>query len=466
MAQTIEAKRQIRIPYILRLVIFWLVIFALYRILFLAFNINSILKTGVIGATHSLIAGFSLDLATISFLLFPSFLLWTFNQFLKNRIYTVLNSVYTFSVLVVFSILAISNIKMHHEWGSLLNFGVFDYLYHPEVVVSFISTTQLILLSVFIAVYFLISLLIYKKIVTNFSAPITNIFVKTISIILTIALLPVMARGGLQLAPINESAAYFSETTFYNHVAINPAWYFMHSYLDRKPAANPYMFMDSALAEGRTKKLFSRSDTSAISILTESKPNIVIIILESWTADIIQSLGGENSITPNFDTLSKTGLLFTQVYGAGSRTEHGLISVLSGYPPPPLISIITIPAKSEKLTSLSKVLTDDGYASSFFYGGESGFANMKSYLVSSHFQNIVDKASFPKNQWNSKWGAHDQYVLEKQLMVLKTMPEPFFSVLLTLSSHEPFEVPMQTPFDDDHSEPGKFRKAAYYSDHC
>lgn len=281
-----------------------------------------------------------------------------------------------------------------------------------------------------------------------------------------IVILPVMARGGLQLAPINESSAYFSETPFYNHVATNPAWYFIHSYLDRKPTTNPYVFMDQGEAEARNKNLFSKNDTLSPYILTSLKPNIVIIILESWTADIIESLGGEHGITPNFDTLSKTGLLFTQIYGAGSRTEHGLISVLSGYPPPPLISIITIPSKSENLTSLNTVLIDDGYTSSFYYGGESEFANMKSYLISAHFQSIVDKASFSKNQWNSKWGAHDQYVLEKQLTNLNTMHEPFFSVLLTLSSHEPFEVPMQTPFDDDHSESGKFRKAAYYSDHC
>ena len=91
---------------------------------------------------------------------------------------------------------------------------------------------------------------------------------------------------------------------------------------------------------------------------------------------------------------------------------------------------------------------------------------MKSYLINSGFSTIVDKSAFAENQLNSKWGAHDQYVLEKQLLDLKSTAEPFLSVLLTLSSHEPFEVPMETPFDHNAGEPGKFRKAAYYSDHC
>lgn len=466
MTQTIEVKRQIRIPYILRLVIFWLVIFALFRFTFLAFHFTTIAQSGLLAALHSIIAGFRLDLSTISFLIFPPFLFWILQQFMKGRLITLLNTIYNIIILFLISLLAVSNIKMYHEWGALLNFGVFDYVSHPREVLTFISTSQLLLLIAFLILYFGFSLWLYKKIVTNFSTPIKNIFLKTALILLPIVILPIMARGGLQLAPINESSAYFSTTPFYNHVAINPAWYFLHSYFDLKTTKNPYVYMDSADAEKRNKNLFLKSETPTPSILKTQKPNIVIIILESWTADIIQSLGGENNITPNFDTLSRQGLLFTQIYAAGSRTEHGLISVLSGFPPPPLISIITIPAKSEKLKSINSVLADDGYSSSFYYGGEAGFVNMKSYLINSGFASIVDKASFAENQLNSKWGAHDQYVFEKQLHDLKSAPAPFLSVLLTLSSHEPFEVPMKTPFDDDHSEPGKFRKAAYYSDHC
>ncbi len=466
MDQKIEAKSKIRVPYLLQLVIFWLVIFALFRVLFLALHLTTITHNGILPALRSIIAGFRLDLSTISFLIFPSFLFWILQQYIKGRLISLLNTIYHIIILFLISLLAVSNIKMYHEWGALLNFGVFDYVAHPREVLTFVSTTQLILLVVFLALYLGFSLWLYKKIVTHFSTPIKNVFLKTALIVLPIGILPIMARGGLQLAPINESSAYFSKTPFYNHVAINPAWYFLHSYFDLKTTKNPYTYMNSAEAEKRNNNLFLKSDTLSPSILTTQKPNIVIIILESWTADIIKSLGGEDNITPNFDTLSRQGLLFSQIYAAGSRTEHGLISVLSGFPPPPLISIITIPAKSEKLKSINTVLADDGYSSSFYYGGEAGFVNMKSYLINTGFTAIVDKASFTENQLNSKWGAHDQYVFEKQLLDLKSAHQPFLSVILTLSSHEPFEVPMETPFDEDHSEPGKFRKAAYYSDHC
>jgi phosphoglycerol transferase MdoB-like AlkP superfamily enzyme len=90
---------------------------------------------------------------------------------------------------------------------------------------------------------------------------------------------------------------------------------------------------------------------------------------------------------------------------------------------------------------------------------------MKSYLLNTHFEKIIDKNNFDKSQLNSKWGAHDEYVFKKQLDGLKDEKQPFFSIVLTLSTHEPFEVTMQTPFNGG-EEPERFKKAAYYTDYC
>ena len=90
---------------------------------------------------------------------------------------------------------------------------------------------------------------------------------------------------------------------------------------------------------------------------------------------------------------------------------------------------------------------------------------MKSYLLDSHFEKIIDKNNFAKDQLNSKWGAHDEFVFMKQLDGLKNEKQPFFSVILSLSTHEPFEVPMQTPFNGG-EEQERFKKAAYYTDYC
>jgi len=153
------------------------------------------------------------------------------------------------------------------------------------------------------------------------------------------------------------------------------------------------------------------------------------------------------------------------MYSSGYRTEQGLVSILSGFPSQPINSIITIPSKAEKLPSLNVELVNQGYQSSFYYGGEVAFANMKTYLTATNFGKIIDKNNFKTEQLNSKWGAHDEYVLLRQLEDLKNEKQPFMSTVLTLSTHEPFEVPMQTPFNGS-EEADLYKKAAYYTDYC
>ena len=244
-------------------------------------------------------------------------------------------------------------------------------------------------------------------------------------------------------------------------------WYLAHSLIEANDTKNPYMFMDLEAAKKITTRFYQQQNPGVTlpKVLKSQQPNIIVIVLESWTADLIKALGGEPNVTPNFDNLRKEGLLLTQMYGSGYRTDQGLISILSGFPSQPINSIITTPSKSEKLPSLTKELVSKGYSTSFYYGGEIEFANMKSYLVNTGFQKIIDKQSFTKQQLNSKWGAHDEFVFQKQIQNLADEKTPFFSVMLTLSTHEPFEVPMQTPFTGNTDEE-KFKKAAFYTDHC
>ena len=454
-----------RLHYFLRLLLFWLILFASFRFIFLCFNADLVFQNPIPETLQSFIRGFRLDLSTIAYLMLPSFLFWVLFQFTQKKIIHQINQGYHFILLFLLPVLFVSTIKMYHEWEALLSVSVLDYVANPGEVVSFISTAELLGLVVFLVLYVTCSIWLYKKVVRGFLHDKGKTLYKFVIGLIMPVLMGISARGGLQLIPINESAAYYSDTPFFNHVAVNPFWYFIHSVLDKDTDKNPYALMDPAEAKQRHNHLYASIDSAGIEVLTTTQPNLVFIILESWTADIIEALGGEPGITPQFDSLRKEGLLFTNIYGAGARTEHGLISVLSGYAPPPKVSIITIPSKSAKIANLNSLFAKDGYASSFYYGGEIHFVNMKSYLVNGHFKTIIDKEDFEENQLNSKWGAHDEFVLDKQLADLHNTSGPFLSVVLTLSTHEPFEVPMETPFNGK-DESDKFRKSAYYTDHC
>src|SRR5258706_15320080 len=116
-----KVRPSLQIPYLLRLFCFWLIIFTLFRLVFIAYNLPTIFESGVLPAAQSLIEGYRLDLSTTAYLILPSFFLWAINQFINLKFLQYVNAVYNIGLLFLTSLLAVSNIKMHHEWGTLLN---------------------------------------------------------------------------------------------------------------------------------------------------------------------------------------------------------------------------------------------------------------------------------------------------------------------------------------------------------
>ena len=156
-------------------------------------------------------------------------------------------------------------------------------------------------------------------------------------------------------------------------------------------------------------------------------------------------------------------MLFTNIYAAGDRSEKGLVALLSGYPTQTTTSIIFEPTKTERLPHMQDFLKKDGYHSSYYYGGEPEFANIKSYVLNSGYQKLVSKMDFSSNDYNSKWGVHDHILLNRLKEDLSKEKQPFFATLFTLSSHEPFEIPIPTKFAGN-DETTEFKNSIFYTD--
>lgn len=278
--------------------------------------------------------------------------------------------------------------------------------------------------------------------------------------------IPLFIRGGLQTVPINNSIVWFSKSVQLNDAASNPVWYLADNVIkNSRSDKDTYQFLTEEESERRFEKNFPKDTSETKSIWKLKKPNIIVIALESWTADIIEPLGGETGITPFFSNLCDNGLLFDNIYASGQRTDQMFPSVLCGFPSIPKYSIVRFNDKVRSLPMLSNELVNAGYSSSFFYGGDLGFANMNSFLRNAGFGEIYGQEAFSPDEISSKWGAHDEYAFEKMLGVLRKQENPFFSMLLTLSTHEPFDVPLKgSPLPDN--EPDKFRRAARYTDRC
>lgn len=287
---------------------------------------------------------------------------------------------------------------------------------------------------------------------------------KAIPVILfctTLFIIPI--RGSFGVAPMNTGFVYFHESKlFANHAAVNVVWNFLYAVqkMNRLKYADNYFDKDQT--EQYYKKIFPKSDSTK-KVLKTDKPNVIIIVLESFTSTIIEPLGGVAGVTPRFNEFIKEGILFDHFYASGDRTDKGIVAVLNGYPSQPLTSIIKEPKKTKSLPYLNKIFKEHGYRTEFTYGYNINYANFNSYLIHAGFDHVTHSMDFPQELNTSKWGVHDEYVFAKFFEETQRVQVPFFKVMMTQSSHEPFEVPMETVIKGD-DEVSQFLNSAYYTD--
>lgn len=452
-----------------RFFLFWVLFFFLDRVVFLIYFSDKL--RGQSFAHILSVFGYSmrLDASMIAYISAIPFLIYLVFLFLrKTSIPAKAGKIYVLGLLVIFSLISIINLNLYREWGSKINYRALDLAFNSprEAIASSSSSPLFLSLAIFTGLL-LGGIVISDKIIdyrmADSEKPVLN---KITGSIAGIILLVLLARGGWQLSPINQSMSYFSTETVLNHAAVNTEWNLIQDVLNNKYGNdNPYKYYSREEADRIVAGLFKKPDTATVPVLKTTRPNIVMIIVESLTAELVGSLGGEKGVTPNLDSLSEKGILFEQVYAAAGRTDKGVVATLSGFPSQAVRSIMKENGKQEKLPGIAKELQAEGYQTRFYYGGESEFFNMKSYILSHGYQKLIDQHSFNKKDMNSKWGTYDGKVFDKNLRDMDTVREPFFSTILTLTNHEPFELPVEPHFKGDNVE-NKFRSTTYYTDSC
>ncbi|MFD1139661.1 LTA synthase family protein [Larkinella insperata] len=409
--------------------------------------------------------GFRMDLSTAGYLTaLPALLIAFLPNWSTRKLATTLRLL-TFVELILVALIGVADLEVFRTWGFHLDITPLHYLKSPrEAAASVASSPIFLLITVFLALL-LVGDYAFNRLIQWSVKPLqpVRLWLATPALLGVTAALIIPIRGGTQLAPMNVSAVYFSPTAFANYAAVTPQWNFIHSCLEsNKFGSNPYNFFPKGQADQALQALYQPVSQTQ-SLLAVPKPNVIFIIWESFTAKSVAALGGRTGVTPQFEKLTHEGLLFNQVYASGDRSEKGLIALLSGFPAQATASIMTLPSKAAKLPTLGQAMKKAGYQTSFYYGGETEFANIKSYLYHNQFDRIVAKSDFERSDWNSKWGAHDHVVYNRILSDLNATKQPFFTTFFTLSSHEPFEVPMPTVFPGDDEE-SLFLNAMYYAD--
>jgi len=149
----------------------------------------------------------------------------------------------------------------------------------------------------------------------------------------------------------------------------------------------------------------------------------------------------------------------------GNRSQQGNASIYAGLPAIPVTTLADHSEKYDALPSLVKVLNEEGYFTSFYFGGQLIYGNLKSFLMHNEFDLIREGDDFDPQLPRGKLGVHDQYVLQKYAGDLKKMPQPFFSTVFTLSSHSPYDYPGDRPIGWIKTE-NKFINSVHYTDSC
>jgi phosphoglycerol transferase MdoB-like AlkP superfamily enzyme len=440
--------------------------FVFARLFFLLFYIEKTKELDFSTISKTFIYGLQLDFSFAAYLSFIPFLAIIFSIFTAiKKIRSVLKW-YSYLLLIFINLLLLIDASLYQSWGIRLDTTILTYMNTPEVMFASASNFQIIFGSLFWILISFLFIKIFNRIITNKTATITtgNWFQAPIFFLMSATLI-IPIRGGFQTIPINQSNVYFSDSMFANHAAINFLWNFSNTIAHRTAGENPYINFNDKTAKNTISKTRNKLLNASIeSVLNTTKPNVIILIWEGLTAKVVGSLGGESAVTKNLNSLSKEGILFTNFYANGDRTDKGIPAILSGYYPPPVKRIMRMPNKTRSLPMLPQKMIDLGYNTSFYYGGDLNFGNMNTYLRNAGITHFVDGSEFDKKDWNSKWGAHDHVFIDRFIRdVSKKQVTPFFKIALTLSSHEPFEFPDIYKFGKK-TEEDKFRSSHAYTD--
>ena len=347
-----------------------------------------------------------------------------------------------------------ANLALYEYWAFPLDSSVLQYLASPKEALASVTAGQLLLQLLVAAAVFGGMAWCYLRVLRLYDPArrSTHRAGSMLVLLLAAGVLFLPIRGGVSVATANVSKVYFSGRMFLNHAAVNPLFSFLSTLSDGDDALYEYEFFPeperAAIFEPLRGDLPAgiRTDT----LLRTRRPNVVLFLVESFGRSTVDERVGGEPVAPEFQRLKGEGVYFDNLFANSFRTDRGTVAVLSGFPAQTKMSVMKLPVKSQRLPSIARSLRREGYATSFYYGGDLNFTNTASYLYGTGFDRLTWQKDLHFDAPTSKWGYADDVVIDAftdHVLAEAASQRPFFAAMLTLSSHEPFDVPF-AKFDD------------------
>lgn len=428
----------------------WLSLFALTKIYFLWVNVG-IDSSFFLNFRQVWWAGLPLDLSMVGYLSIIPILGFFFSKIVPRVTKKILFFYGWLSWLFLILVMA-TDAYFFYYWGQKTNLGFTQFLGQENAGLFSIETQTLIAAFLF----FILSIIWFsKKGIRLFELPERgNIWTAIMLLILSL----LMIRGGLSNVPINISSAYFSENNALNNAAVNPAWSFMATELERDKHA-PLVFFENRDEAQKILNLRESQVKDYSSLLQpyDSNTNFILIVLESFSAKVVGSINGNKyASTPCLDSIASKGISFANAYASSFRSDKGLLAITTGFPSGARQTLTNFPAELSSKPNIFK-LFDSRYWSSFYYGGNLDFANIK--VLFSNVNETKSQDDFTSANKNT-WGVHDEDVFQTFSDDFMSRQIPQFSMLFSLSSHEPFDIP------NYHKKEDPYLNSISYTDSC
>lgn len=436
-----------RIAYLLKLYTLFAATFALQKLIFMAAcrpDGSHYTATDYIAVMAN---GLLLDIPVSGYLTILPLLAvaasaWAGRQVPLRRIATPYYTV----VAAVTSIIFIADASLYPFWKFKLDATIFFYTDSPKDALASVSAGYIVVRLLLMAACTVLTLAAMRGVSPRRLPPVAGTkrrIALTVGTLVAAVPLAISIRGGLGESTANIGKVYFSADEFKNHAAINPCFSLLYS-LDK---AENYGDEFNYFAEDERKHLFrglyAPTDTPGRRLLNTTRPNVLVILMEGFGGQFVECVSGRTDIAPNYNRLARQGVVFTNCYSNSFRTDRGTVSTLSGYPAFPTQSVMKLPVKSRTLPSIAASLGACGYTNSFLYGGDINFTNMQSYLRTCGYSRIVADTDFPASQKkDNPWGVNDDVTFNYLYnMIQHQQSAPWHIGFLTLSSHEPWQVP-------------------------
>lgn len=396
--------------------------------------------------------GLSLDLSTALYCLIVPFLLSVASFLLPipHRLYRI----YYALIAVAFSLAFVVDMSLYPFWGFKLDASCLQYLATPEEAAASVSPGFIAIRAVGIVLLAMMIYWLYRRM----ALPMPTRYTRRCwpSLLAHLFLSPVIIigiRGGLGESTTNIGQVYFSQNQFLNHAAVNPVFSFLASLEHTSGEEIDYNFMSEEECRQIMDAHYNTESVFSDTLLNTQRPDVVVVLLES--AGCIFS-----DVMPHLNKISAEGVSFN-CYGNSYRTDRGTVCVLSGYPSFPTLSVMKMPSKTRGLPSIARSLQREGYETCFLYGGDINFTNMRSYLVATGWETLTWKADYSSEEQNTaKWGVRDDITFATLYeMITGKHDHPFLIGYSTLSSHEPWDVPVHKYVDQQ-------KNAFSYLDDC